>query len=583
MIDETPNPDYEVQNEYKLSLNDKPYLLRIDIIEETLIFTCTPIEDKPRFYYTYKCTLSSLRKMSKAFHLYQSLTEVLYLFEELDKSKLISLEVPDDTNYNISDNESYFSISNIKKNESPFEFINLVVKLFVLVKEEVMVFPLEKKAMKQNTKIIANLKDEIRKIYQDFNSVEIKYENKIDSLKKEVKLLRNENTNFRNQISELINKIEELKNLLNRNNNNKKSVNSIQDLINRVEKLEEWKNDSNKNINITIDSQQIKNDNQINNKEEKNEKHKSISKREKKEENKENKENKEKEGNEGKEVKKKIFNFEKSSGDKNNSEENDGLEEEEEEEESENGVKEKEKLEEDEKEDRKEKKRKENCKDNNKDISISEEEEEEDGEEEEEKEIINNNRTSFNMNMKFKEKLMKSLISQSNIIRNTFEIDFLLNKLIKLNPLAFTLLYKGSQDTDNCKSFHQKCDGQKNILLFILTSKNYIFGGYTSAGFDSSGNAKKDMESFLFSVDFQKIYDIKEEQYAIFCNKNCGPIFCGKSDGLYNICVPDKYFRNYSSTCKKGVPFNTTEPFELNHGEKEFQVMELEVYKIDRN
>ena len=230
----------------------------------------------------------------------------------------------------------------------------------------------------------------------------------------------------------------------------------------------------------------------------------------------------------------------------------------------------------------KDKKKKEDNKDN-KDISISEEEEEEDGEEEEEKEIINNNRTSFNMNVKFKEKLMKSLISQSNIIRNTFEIDFLLNKLIKINPLAFTLLYKGSQDTDNCKAFHQKCDGQKNILLFILTSKNYIFGGYTSAGFDSSGNAKKDMESFLFSVDFQKIYNIKEEQYAIFCNKNCGPIFCGKSDGLYNICVPDKYFRNYSSTCKKGVPFNTTEPFELNHGEKEFQVMELEVYKIDRN
>ena len=81
----------------------------------------------------------------------------------------------------------------------------------------------------------------------------------------------------------------------------------------------------------------------------------------------------------------------------------------------------------------------------------------------------------------------------------------------------------------------------------------------------------------------KKIYEIKEDSYAIFCNRNCGPIFCGKSDGLYNICIPDKYFRYKSSTTKKGTPFNTTEPFELNHGEKEFKVSELEVFKIEKN
>ena len=124
---------------------------------------------------------------------------------------------------------------------------------------------------------------------------------------------------------------------------------------------------------------------------------------------------------------------------------------------------------------------------------------------------------------------------------------------------------------------------EKNILLFILTNKKYIFGGYTSVGFDSSGNAKNDDQAFLFSVDFQKIYDIKHNLYAIFCNKNCGPIFCAKSYGIYNICIPDKFFKFKSYTCKKGIPFNTTEPFELNHGEKEFQVIELEIYRIDNN
>lgn len=118
MIGDTPNPDNDIQNEYTLTLNDRAYLLHLDIKEEeTLIFTCTPIEKKPQFYYIYKCTLNSLRKMSKAFHLYQNLTEVLYLFEELDKNKLISLEIGDDDNENDNDNdnEGSFSMSNSKK------------------------------------------------------------------------------------------------------------------------------------------------------------------------------------------------------------------------------------------------------------------------------------------------------------------------------------------------------------------------------------------------------------------------------------------------------------------------------------
>ena len=579
MADETPNPEFEIQKEYTLKLNDKSYLLHIDIKEEeTLFFTCTPIENKPQFYYTYKCTLNSLRKMSKAFHLYQNLTEVLFLFEELNKNKLITLEVGDDENYNNSDDDGTFSMSNLKKNEYP-EFIHLVVKLFVLVKEEVMLFPLEKKVLKENKKIMNNLKNEINKISKEFNKVELQYEKKINSLKKEVKLLRNENSTFKSQISELINKIDELKQLLFKRND-KPNSNSIQDLISRVEKLEEWKNDAsftNKNLSCTNDSQQNKSEkkNMIYQKE-------IIKKNEVKDDNKtktnaninkleENiKINKSPNANSNRDRETKE--------EKGISEENEEIIEEEieEEEEDSNNTKVKKetkvsivKVE----------------TENNSEVvyADAEGEEEEDEEEEEEKEIINNNKTSFNVSINLKEKLMKSLISKSSIIKNSYEIGFLLNKLINLNPVSFTLLYKGSQDTDNSKIFHQKCDGQKNILLFILTNKKYIFGGYTSVGFDSSGNAKNDDQAFLFSVDFQKIYDIKHNLYAIFCNKNCGPIFCAKSDGLYNICIPDKYFKCTSYTCKKGIPFNTTEPFELNHGEKEFQVVELEIFRIDKN
>ena len=556
MAEETPNPEYEIQNEYTLSLNNKSYLLHIDVKDdEYLIFSCTSIEKKPKFYYTYKCTLNTLRNMSKAFHLYQNLTEVLLLFEELNKNKLLSLEIGDDDNYNNSEDDGTFSMSNLKKNEYPYEFINLVVKLFVLVKEEVMIFPLEKKILKENKKTMNNLKNEISKISKEFNKVEVQYEKKINSLKKEVKLLRTENSTFKNQLSELINKIDDLKKLLFKRND-KPNTNSIQDLITRVEKLEEWKNDAsftNKNLSIN-DSQQYKNEKKMN-----------IYKKEiiKKKEKTDNKN-------------KPSTNTDLQK-DRGISEENEEIVEEEIEENEEDS---------EQKEDKKENNTKNDNTENetNSEIYlIEEEEEEEEEDEEEEKEIINNNKTSFNVNIKYKEKLMKSLISKSNIIKNAYEIDFLLNKLININPVSFTLLYKGTQDTDNSKVFHQKCDNQQNILLFILTNKNYIFGGYTSVGFDSSGNAKNDQQAFLFSVDFQKIYEIKYDLNAIFCNKNCGPIFCAKSDGLYNICIPDKFFKFKSSTCKKGLPFNTTEPIELNHGEKEFQVIELEIYRIDKN
>ncbi len=46
--------------------------------------------------------------MSKAFHLYQNLTEVLLLFEELNKDKLITLEIGDDDNNYNSDDDGRF-------------------------------------------------------------------------------------------------------------------------------------------------------------------------------------------------------------------------------------------------------------------------------------------------------------------------------------------------------------------------------------------------------------------------------------------------------------------------------------------
>ena len=236
----TPKPpsSEEPQSQFVLTLRNKEYLLDIEIEEpKTLVFTCAPIKSNKKIYFISKCTLNTLRKKSKAFSLYSNLTEILYLFEELYKNKLISLELDE------SDDEDSNNKNVINNND--IECINLVIKLFVLVKEEIIVFPLEKNCKSENDYDIENINQDINSLSNQFAEMENQYHKKIRSLTKEINNLRNENATFKNQINILTDKINELKNQISENTNSNDSYrfNSIQDLIDRVKVLEEWKND----------------------------------------------------------------------------------------------------------------------------------------------------------------------------------------------------------------------------------------------------------------------------------------------------------------------------------------------------
>ena len=237
--EKTPKPpsSEEPQSQYILTLHNKEYLLEIEIEEpKTLVFTCVPNKSNQNIFFLSKCTLNTLRKKSKAFSLYSNLTEILYLFEELYKNKLISLEL--DESDDDSNNKNVI-------NNNDIECINLVIKLFVLVKEEIIVFPLEKHLKNENDFDIENMNQDINSLSNQLAEMENQYHKKIRSLKKEISNLRNENATFKNQINILTDKINELKNQIGENTNSNDSFrfNSIQDLIDRVKVLEEWKND----------------------------------------------------------------------------------------------------------------------------------------------------------------------------------------------------------------------------------------------------------------------------------------------------------------------------------------------------
>ena len=89
------------------------------------------------------------------------------------------------------------------------------------------------------------------------------------------------------------------------------------------------------------------------------------------------------------------------------------------------------------------------------------------------------------------------------------------------------LLYKASVDGGEPIIFHQRCDGKSNTLILIKSNENKRFGGFTSATWDSTSEIiyKDDINSFLFSLDKQNIYPIKNFNCAICCKDSFGPIF----------------------------------------------------------
>lgn len=169
----------------------------------------------------------------------------------------------------------------------------------------------------------------------------------------------------------------------------------------------------------------------------------------------------------------------------------------------------------------------------------------------------------------------EEVVEMSDVIERENELNLIKEKLGK-NNLSLALLYKASRDGDDAEVFHSRVDNIKNNITFIKTNKGVRFGGYTNQSWDGINVFKEDDSAFIFSLTKLKTYDVNKKESAIWCNPNYGPIFGG-----YQIDIFDRFMsRNMSKTGTKGVGYDTNEDFELNNGEKNFIVDELEVYEI---
>ena len=175
-----------------------------------------------------------------------------------------------------------------------------------------------------------------------------------------------------------------------------------------------------------------------------------------------------------------------------------------------------------------------------------------------------------------KEKLNENIdnyFKDSLIISNNYDVNKNIKNWINLNKkIEFKLLFRKSRDGTNCSDFHKFCDHQGSTLCLIQTTKNYIFGGYTTISWESEINLKNDDSAFLFSLDLMQKFTKYKGKCNIFSDNNFGPCFGEGGGDLY---LNSDLNLGYTSSG------NILRNCELTKGEiGDFQVKEFEVYKV---
>jgi hypothetical protein len=176
--------------------------------------------------------------------------------------------------------------------------------------------------------------------------------------------------------------------------------------------------------------------------------------------------------------------------------------------------------------------------------------------------------------------------------------------LISLNSSEndWKLLYRGTRDGFRSDQFHRRCDNHPHTLTIVKSTKSWIFGGYSSLSWDTSGDNRGDYKSFVFSLSNPhskpvklKICCVYERSIGIACDSRFGPTFGFESYGTtiqnprnYYLHIANDSDRNMNSYTRmsKHEKFFKENPAGIDdystffNGEIHFQVSEIEVYAL---
>ena len=144
-------------------------------------------------------------------------------------------------------------------------------------------------------------------------------------------------------------------------------------------------------------------------------------------------------------------------------------------------------------------------------------------------------------------------------------------------PTSTELLLNAEINDNFLQAFFSKCLSRKNTMIFIRTTGNLRFGGFTSVIWPTKGNAS-DKESFVFSLTNRQKYKILNADRALEVFEGSWISF-GPGMDLY---LHNRLKTIGGATIKSSydIPSNKN-GFYLNGGKDNFKLSNCEIYQIN--
>jgi hypothetical protein len=184
---------------------------------------------------------------------------------------------------------------------------------------------------------------------------------------------------------------------------------------------------------------------------------------------------------------------------------------------------------------------------------------------------------SKSSDLKIKHK--SGLLKDSMILTSADQREFVIGKMFS-DRANYRLLYRASENEFKSSRFHEFCD-HRGPTVTLVKVNNKIFGAYTDLSWASESGYQTSTESFLFSVDKNLQFHLKDPRKAVYHSKEYGPTFGAGHD----LALSDNCGHNLSSWSSLNFSYAVSdhlsgEASKLLAGSSSFQVTEYEVYQV---
>ena len=175
----------------------------------------------------------------------------------------------------------------------------------------------------------------------------------------------------------------------------------------------------------------------------------------------------------------------------------------------------------------------------------------------------------------------------SIILKESKKASEFLNKIYeRCGYKKIELLFRATKDGATADDFHKKCDNQGPTLCLYKNDKGNIFGGYAPISWTNKGGGKTAPGTFIFTLTNiynapPTIFNLKENQVAVFHYQNEGPVFGKNAILIKNNFIGANnvtYFpENFKDNLNKGKSIFTGNE---NNDYYHMDIKEIEVFKI---